>query len=371
MGRMQPMGCDESSGRHSVVRNVARSHGLRIRWVLPDEYVGERGMTLQLGSHGPLVSRWTDVMLRRFRSYALGVNGLPIKNDGYFGYDEQKVQREYERRTLQAQDGIVSDRDLGALGLAQPVIFTVEGHMSNMWFGPCADNARRLQQEGVAYWQPIGYESNALPFDNKSGVRELANIIGSAKLPDGTPFPAGTPFGIIGFSQGAMVVSDFLDQQVLPVGAPLNWRLKDLKRSLCLGNPRREFGKCAPWADNPPPLNTGGIMVHREFITTGTALEAVHRENANVGDMFAQNTNDKAGWDKEAIAKIITENSWIGGPAAIFTRVLALLGNVPAEAIPAIKALISAIMFAASNPNPHYSTIAEPGDVEFMRGVAS
>ena len=42
-------------------------------------------MTLQLGSHGPLVSRWTDVM-RRFQSYALGVDGQPIKNDGYFGY---------------------------------------------------------------------------------------------------------------------------------------------------------------------------------------------------------------------------------------------------------------------------------------------
>ena len=34
-------------------------------------------MSLQLGSHGPLVSRWTDVMLKRFKS-----NGLPIKNDG-------------------------------------------------------------------------------------------------------------------------------------------------------------------------------------------------------------------------------------------------------------------------------------------------
>jgi hypothetical protein len=308
-------------------------------------------------------------MLRRFRSYALGTNGLPIKNDGYYGYDEQKVQREYEKRTGQIQDGVVSDQDLAALGLTQPVIFTVEGHLSNMWAGPCADNARLLQQQGVAYWQPVGYESNALPFDNPSGVRELASLLGGTRLPDGTPFPAGTRWGIIGFSQGAMVVSDFLEQQIL--SGPLSWRLKDLKRSLCLGNPRREFGKCAPWADNPPPLDTGGIMIHRPFVTTGTALEAVHRENANVGDLFAQNTNDKAGWDKEAIAKIITENSWVGGPAAIFTRVLKLLGNVPGEAIPAIKALISAIMFAAANPNPHYTTYAEPGDIEWVRGVAA
>lgn len=328
-------------------------------------------MTLQLGSHGPLVSRWTNVMLHRFKSYALGVDGLPLRNDGYFGNDEAKVQREYERRTFQPQDGVVSDHDLGALGLAQPVIFTVEGHQSNMWFGPCADNARRLQQEGVAYWQPVGYESNKLPFDNPSGVRELANLIGSTSLPDGTPFPAGTPFGGISFSQGAMVWSDFVGQQVLPAGASLHWRLPDLKRSLCLGNPRREFGKCVPWSPKPPPANTGGIMVHREFVTTGTPLEGRHVENCNNGDLFSVNTNDKAGWDKEAIAKIITENSWIGGDAAIFARIVKLIGNVPSEAIPAIMALISAIKFLASNPNPHYSTIAEPGDVEFMRGVAA
>lgn len=326
-------------------------------------------MSLQLGSHGPLVSRWTDVMLKRFKSYALGVNGLPIKNDGYFGYDEQKVQREYERRTGQPQDGVVSNQDLASLKLTQPVIFTVEGHLSNMWAGPCADNARQLQQEGVAYWQPVGYESNKLPFDNPSGVRELVNLFSSDVLPDGTPFPPGTPCGIIGFSQGAMVVSDFLEQAVL--NGPLKWRLPDIKRTLCLGNPRRELGKCAPWADNPPPPNTSGIMVHRQFVTTGTALEGIHQENANVGDLFAQNTNDKAGWDKEAIAKIVTENSWIGGPAAIFARVLALMGDVPSEAIPALKALVSAIMFVASNPNPHYTTVAEPGDIAFMRGVAT
>lgn len=310
-------------------------------------------------------------MLRRFRSYALGVDGQPLRNDGYYGYDEQKVQREYERRTNQPQDGVVSSHDLGALGLAQPIIFTVEGHMSNMWFGPCADNARLLQAQDVAYWQPVGYESNKLPFDNPSGVRALSDLFSRDVLPDGTPFPPGTPCGIEGFSQGAMVVSDFLEQQVLPPSAPLHWRLKDIKRTLCLGNPRREFGKCVPWSPKLPPSNTGGIMTHREFVTTGTELQGRHAENCNDGDMFSVNTNDKAGWDKEAIAKIITENSWIGGQAAIFTRVMALMGNVPGEAIPAIRALINAIMFLASNPNPHYSTIAEPGDIEWMRGVAA
>jgi hypothetical protein len=328
-------------------------------------------VTLQLGSHGPLVSRWTDVMLKRFRSYALGVDGLPLRNDGFFGNDERKVQLEYEHRTNQLQDGVVSARDLGALGLAQPVVFTVEGHQSNLWFGPCADTGRLLQQQGVAYWQPVGYESNKLPFDNPSGVQALTDLYSSDVLPDGTPFPAGTNSAIEGFSQGAMVVSDFLEQKVLPPDAPLHWRLKDIKRTLCLGNPRREFGKCVPWSPKPPPANTGGIMVHNEFVTTGTALEGIHRENCNNGDMFSVNTNDKAGWDKEAIGRIITQNSWTGGQAGILARVLALMGNPTGEAIPAIMATVNAIMFLAANPNPHYATVSEPGDVEWLRGVAA
>lgn len=307
-------------------------------------------------------------MLKRYRSYALGVDGQPLRNDGYYGYDEQKVQREYERRTNQPQDGIVSDHDLGALGLATPIIFTVEGHASNMWIGPTASVASTLQSQGVCYWQPIGYDVNALPFNNRSGVDELTRLVGATAMDNGIPFPAGTPWGIAGFSQGAMIVSEFMEQKVL--SGPLAWRLKDFKRGLCFGNPRRETGKVAPWASNPASPGTQGIM-DKLFVTTGTAIEGRWQENAKHGDMFAENTLDKTGLDKTAIAKIVCENSWAGGPASLFYRVIALMGDVPAEAIPAIKALISAIMFLASNPNPHYATVAEPGDIEFMRAVGT
>lgn len=76
------------------------------------------------------------------------------------------------------------------------------------------------------------------------------------------------------------------------------------------------------------------------------------------------------GLNKEAIARIVTQNSWAGGQSAILARVLAIIGNVPGEAIPALMAIINAVMFLASNPNPHYTTVAEPGDIEWMRGVA-
>jgi hypothetical protein len=326
-------------------------------------------VTLQLGSHGPLVSRWTDVMLKRFRSYALGVNGLPIRNDGYYGNDEAKVQREYERRTGQPQDGIVSDQDLAKLGLALPVIFTVEGHLSDMWAGPCADTARELQRQGVCYWQPVWYDCQSIPFNNKSGVDSLAGLVGASVLPSGQPFPAGTPWGIVGFSQGGMVVSDFMRQQIL--AGPLSWRLKDFRRGLAFGNPDRAADAICSWAINPPRKGTGGIMIDDRFVTNGTAIEGLWAENARRGDMFAEGGTDPEGLDKSAIARIVTQNSWAGGDSAILSRVLKLITNPAGQSIPAILALISAIKFAAANPNPHYTTAFSPGDVEWMRGVAA
>lgn len=327
-------------------------------------------MTLQLGSHGPLVSRWTQVMLKRFKSYAVGVNGQPLVDDSYFGFDEAKVQKEYERRTNQPQDGVVSDRDLGALGLAQPVIFTVEGHMSNMWFGPAADTAHQVQREGLAYWQPYGYVNDAIPFANKAATAGLVTLIGSMSLPDGTPFPPGTSWGIESFSQGAMIATRLMRDHVLPENGDLHWRLKDFKRGLAHGNPNRAKDACCTWALDPPAKGTGGIMLDERFDTRGTAIGGLWQEHPRKGDMFADEGEDDAAKDKAAIAKIVTENSWAGGDVALLARVTSIIKN-PVMTIPAILATISAIKFAVANPNPHYSTVSEPGDVSWMRGVAA
>jgi hypothetical protein len=253
--------------------------------------------------------------------------------------------------------------------VVRPVIFTVEGHLSNMWAGPCASTASQLEQQGVCKWQPVDYDCAALPFNNFSGVSALVWLMSASNLPDGTPFPAGTPWGIEGFSQGGMVVSEFMEQHVLPESGVLHWRLKDFKRGLGLGNPRRERGKLAPWAVSRLSANSGGIMDHL-FTTTGTAIEGRWQENAHAGDLFADNGTDEASQDKTLIAKVITEGTFSSVAGALL-KVLALFMNLPAEALPAIKAAFSAIFFLAANPNPHYSTVSEPGDVEWMRGVAT
>lgn len=77
-------------------------------------------MPLKLGSQGELTGAWQREMRARFASYAKGADGLPLRVDFYFGLDDQAVQQEYERRTFQPVDGVVSDGDLLALGILKP-----------------------------------------------------------------------------------------------------------------------------------------------------------------------------------------------------------------------------------------------------------
>ncbi len=249
-----------------------------------------------------------------------------------------------------------------------PVIFTVEGHLSNMWAGPCATNAQTLQAEGKVYWQPVGYDCGALPFNNPSADNELVRLLSSTKFDNGVAFPAGCPWGIIGFSQGAQVVSDFIENHVIPENGNLHWRFKDFKRGLALGNPRRGMNSECSWAERPTKPNTQGIM-DNPFDAVKLGVGDRWAEHANAGDMFAENTTDSVGQYKTAIAKIVTTNSWVGGPAALVSKILGLLVN-PFDSINIAIAAIEALIFLASNPNPHYSTVARKGDIDWMRGVA-
>lgn len=344
-----------------------RLNGVWIGWGLGDNSSGD--FTVQSAKH------FMRTMYRKYAGHLADTNAFD--QEMYDAVVEMQRRLELAGRLVKGQY-IIGALDLPtqqAMGFKKvkrvlPVIFTVEGHMSNMWAGPCASGAQTLQAQGVCYWQPVGYDCLDLPFNNRSGVDALFALLSGHTLPDGTAFPPGTPWGIWGFSQGGMVISEFMQEHVLPEGGALHWRLKDFKRGLGIGNPRRERGKLCRWARKQLSKDSGGIM-DRLFVTTGTALEGRWEENAHEGDMFADNGISEADKDQTAIAKIICENSWVGGEFAVFSRVLRIFGNIPAGAFSAIKATIEAIMFLAKNPNPHYATVAEPGDIEWMRGVAA
>lgn len=204
-------------------------------------------MTLQLGSHGPLVSQWTQVMLKRFKSYALGVNGLPLKDDSYYGYDEQKVQKEYERRTGQLQDGIVSDGDLEALGLQSPhppthVYFSVCGTGVPWNFGYPFDLGEAINK-GVWSHQPIGYPAAAFPMrpSYTAGVTELVRQLDLYRCDQRT-------WGFGGYSQGAIVTSIVL-QRIL-TGDLQKYKATFLG-GITFGNPMREPRHTLPGGVDP------------------------------------------------------------------------------------------------------------------------
>ena len=262
----------------------------------------------------------------------------------------------------------------------KPIILTVEGHMSNMWIGPCAQTASTLEQQGVCHWKPVGdWDTQALPFNNGSGVealyRQLSRTAIEGPVVDGRvimwPFGPEVPWGGIGFSQGAMVWCEFMWKYVLPPRAPLHWRLDGFRRGLMFGNPRRAKNAICSWAINPPDPDTSGIMLNRLFDAHAEGIGDRWAENANDDDMFAEVKDDESGRNQAAIARIVTENSWTGGPTAIFSRAMAVLGNPLGGAFGVGSAIVDAVMFLAMNPNPHYGTFATAGDIEWMRGVAA
>lgn len=251
-----------------------------------------------------------------------------------------------------------------------PVNFSVEGHMSNMWLGPTVTVCQTLEAQGRGLFRPTGYNNGSLPFDNEDGVNQLAALVGATRFDDGKVFPDGTPWNVLGFSQGSMIVCEFMRTQVVPESGALHWRFKDFHRGLTFGNPDRDKDAIGPGpVDNPPKAGTSGIMLNELFVTKGTPLEGKWRESAHTGDMFAEDDGSVAGMDKAAIARIVTENSWSGGPTGLLQRVIAIMGDIPAGAYAAVLATIQAIMFAVANPNPHYTTVATQTDVDWIAGA--
>ncbi|QHB37353.1 lysin B [Mycobacterium phage BirdsNest] len=156
---------------------------------------------LDLGSSGLMTAAWTAVMRRRFASYALGRDGKPIKIDGYFGYDEQAVQEEYQRRTGQtnAKPGQVSDQDLHRLGLLPTLITTHgSGQPDPFGIGYPADIARRLLH--LYWWQPTGnYPATSVPMNKSAdqGTAEIMRFLGDPNIVPG-------PTAWVDYSQGSI-----------------------------------------------------------------------------------------------------------------------------------------------------------------------
>jgi len=249
----------------------------------------------------------------------------------------------------------------------QKMTFTVEGHLSDMYVGPCAVVASVLESQGDTVWRPTFYDNRSLPFNNKSGVDELKVRVGTKVFDDGKVFPEGMPWDLIIFSQGAQVGCEFMEKHVIPENGELHWRWDSFRRGLAFGNPNRLLNQCAPWVPDPPEPNTEGIMDwHFDYIAHG--LQGRWMEHTRTHDWYGEKRLDEAGMNMTAIAKIICYGDWTHGPASIVARVMDLFTNPFDGLIDIVWAMVRTIQGVARLEA--HGTYELGPCIEFMRGTA-
>ncbi|QCG76866.1 lysin B [Mycobacterium phage XianYue] len=290
-------------------------------------------MSLKLGSNGLMVRAWTATMLTRFRGYALGVDGQPLRNDGYFGYDEEKVQKEYQIRTGQFPNGQVSDQDLHKLGLL-PTLLTIHGSGQPDPFGVGypADIARRMLD--LYWWQPVGnYPATSVPMNHSAdaGEAECVRLISDPNIVPG-------PVAFVDYSQGSIC------------GGRTRNRMRrgelrgELIGNASFGNPMRIKGH---YAGNVDPGGAGIDPSHE------LAAEPGSLDLANKGDIYTTCPDGNVGEMERAIFNAVFEK--FTGPDSLLEQFMEILLHPFSELPAALMAIINGGMFIAQNPptKPH------------------
>lgn len=242
-----------------------------------------------------------------------------------------------------------------------PVMFTVEGHLSDMFIGPCAETARVLEHEGHCRWQPVGYDNVSLPFNDSSGINELDRLFS-----DHPAFPLGTPWSASCFSQGALVFCQFfLDQVQNPNGRHHN-RFATWRGTLAHGNPMREKDVNASWVPDGPKPGTQGIYDrHMTGTGVGGVLEPRWREVNRTGDLYAENPDNNAGKDRTAVCLAIVDGQLFGA-GSLAERLWALATDLGDEVWALAQAIIGGVRFLI-DMSPHGAYDLGPG-IDWMRG---
>ena len=325
-----------------------------------------------LGDVGPKVAEIQTFLAGKFASYAGHLVPTGV-------YDQAtadvvaEMQRRYKMDLSPDLIGVFNYASQLKSGFVKqvpkslPLFFTVEGHLSDQFRGPVADTATILEREGRCIHRPTGYNNGAIPFDNASGENELARRISQTVQDDGVAFPAGTPFLIGGFSQGMIVVTDFIVNHLQP-GQDLAWRAKDCLGVLAYGNPCRSKGSVAPWSRGQagPSANAGMDPITRLDlldVTTPFPVMDVYRK----GDIFADNEPDTAGEIKSAVYLAVARGDLFSDPFSVSAQI-ANAFKVPVDYVMgAFWAIVSGVGFLAAQPSPHYSPFNLDGGINWAR----
>ncbi len=299
-------------------------------------------------------------MAARFAGYAKVRGDLPTDTD-LFGARAQAWQQEYEARTRQVQDGVVSDDDLAKLGIPlpqdnRPVLFTVCGTGVPWWVGPDADTARAVEDRYK--WQPIGYPAAPFPMSTsyEAGRSELRRqfTLWRAQVER-----CGAALG--GYSQGAIVTSLFWEQDVKPETGSCHWAKDHITKAVAWGNPMREQGKAYPDAGAPiAPADSHGVTGNLMVDTPDWWRNYAHK-----GDLYTD-CSGESGEMKTAIWQIVRGTNVFRGPDSIIAQVIETIQQPLPGAIAMLKAMLDAGIFFAAGTGPHVNYDIRPA-IEFLR----
>jgi len=271
--------------------------------------------------------------------------------------------------------------------VAQHVVMTVSGTGTNMWDQtPPQPAAVANGLPGVAtgnsgpfFWQPVGnYPAAYFPMGPsvEDGVQELIRLVNDV-------YPPGNPVGqgiiLLGYSQGAIVVSHFMrDHVVNPLGQCHN-RWPDIVAVATWGNPCRGpgFASGNDFAGWPDPADvdgvvTGGIagpddLMPPVYVPVSKTVRHYWGEFVNTigngNDIYADCPVGTNPWTGEAPTGVVETNIYNivqnVTPADIFQIILEVVGVIATfglELIPIIEAIINGGLFLQAGPDaPHYT----------------
>ena len=310
-----------------------------------------------LGDESDEIARFKTYMRGKF-SYAKLLTDDGIFNDATLAAVLDMQKRYVAAGKLPSASGIIDWRTKVVSGFlkpaqpadTRPMLFTVCGTGVPWWVGPDADVARAV--EGRWKWQPVGYPAHPFPMNPsvQAGRLELIRLF---ELHRNRIEKYGA--GLIGFSQGAVVICETWLDDIAAENGRLRWAKSSMLKAATFGNPMREAGKV--WADNgaAPASPTSRGIADRLMVNTPTWW----RDYAHTGDLYAEVEGD-AGEFKTAIYKVIMGARIMQGPDSILAQVLELTQAPATEAIAAMQALLKAGMFFVRGTGPHLNYDTRP-----------
>lgn len=244
------------------------------------------------------------------------------------------------------------DRNTGPRG----TLYGAQGTQpSGQLHGPQADIARTCEDQ--YYFQPIGGPYTAFPMNPSIAQAKAFFRIEISER------PVGDPINAVGFSQGAIILSEVYEEMRNPTD-PLHHRFKDWRKCWTLANPSRELGveNGNRYAGLPilGPTKRGIMQESRRMTNTPTWW----MDQGNPRDLYFDCENDDEGEFKEAICMAIMGNLW-GGPNSLPRQVFEMASN-PFEVMAMFKAIMDAGMFFGDGIKPHLVHNLQPA-ITFFR----